>query len=278
MVPESVTDPVTSFQFTVSKIMFLWQSFSPGTRISFPLDNIIMKWQNLVFQALPELENATPLSLWKLPNSCTGMDTISRGGERLPFLKCGTSGSLLTPQGSFILCENKQGTNRINGQFFKTLDQSNPSRTAPRDTSGTTGRKVFFICHTCPWVLSSFTRWPVYSYITLTTLTWSFFTLCISPLFWVHIVLLSMPLRLLWRVLEQTLLPIIDFMLSYMQRVCFPVNMSEAMRFLMMCQENHIELGHRQSNGSRSYVYEQLNSDVLYLHTKEIWITSSWTV
>lgn len=134
-----------------------------------------IKWQNLVFQALPELETATPLSSWKLPNSCTGMDTISRGGERPPFLRCGTSGSLLTPQGSFILCEDKQGTNRMKGQFFRTLDQSNPSKTAPCDTSGTTGHKVFFICHMCPWVRSSFPHWPVYSYITLTTQTWSFF-------------------------------------------------------------------------------------------------------
>lgn len=109
-----------------------------------------------VFQVPRVLETATPYSLWKLPNSSTGMDTISPGGEHPPFLTCGTSGSFQTPLENFIRCEDTQGTTRVKDWFAGTFDQPSrpcPSRTTPRDISGT--KYGLFTCQLCTWVL-----WP----------------------------------------------------------------------------------------------------------------------
>lgn len=59
-----------------------------------------------------EQETVTPLSLWKLPNSSTGMDTINRGGEPPHLVTCGTDGSSQTRRENSILCEDILGKNR----------------------------------------------------------------------------------------------------------------------------------------------------------------------
>lgn len=61
---------------------------------------------NAIFQALQVLETATLPSLWEQQNSSIGMDIINPGGERPRFLTCGTSGSFLIRQGSFIPYED----------------------------------------------------------------------------------------------------------------------------------------------------------------------------
>lgn len=70
------------------------------------------------------------------------MDTTNPGAGRPLLLKCGTSGSFLTPQESFTPCDDTQETSRLKSPGFKgVVDPTGraspcPSRTTYNDVSG----------------------------------------------------------------------------------------------------------------------------------------------